>query len=520
MLKCIDMALQKSFELIINTRDDTGVSMYRAVPVVSFAHHLSAINANQRRQLATAIYDTPGVVGEYVRRKFRDCADVELVDTRVQENLLREVARALSALCVAVCNGRPSHENILFELASSMGVKERTSGSTLSSILVARNEDELATLARSLCTYCVLSTQPSDEDLLADIADMLCNPTSHWSMADLLVQTDTGVLVTHSCERCCSSLQNYVNQVLNVFSSRDACVETLKDVAMRMMIGDVTFYQLWSSMRMQFDTSPILLRWMENGNPTLTYGCILLSAFSNNRSGEALENIESVLQTPLQRARISAIISALQLPTCTYILNLAWERIDYEKDIIQPEHVQTLWNISAYLLLDATPPYAVLESMSVCVLEHTHAYEDLYIHSTRAVRSLLINRVCGLQTNKRIAETLETTFCRLIGKPSYGCCADTWPRGRNAVARILQLNRHSGTALSLSTDVQHEFCREIVSTDTVVNATIAFEESARKHFASTPFQPDSQTLRIRSIFKLERYCINTGNMCIRLMSRN
>ena len=193
---------------------------------------------------------------------------------------------------------------------------------------------------------------------------------------------------------------------------------------------------------------------------------------------------------------------------------------DYEKDIIQPEHVQTLWNISAYLLLDATPPYAVLESMSMCVLEHTHAYEDLYIHSTRAVRSLLINRVCGLQTNKRIAETLETTFCRLIGKPSYGCCADTWPRGRNAVARILQLNRHSGTALSLSTDVQHEFCREIVSTDTVVNATIAFEESARKHFASTPFQPDSQTLRIRSIFKLERYCINTGNMCIRLMSRN
>jgi hypothetical protein len=231
------------------------------------------------------------------------------------------------------------------------------------------------------------------------------------------------------------------------------------------------------------------------------------------------------LQTPVHRARVSAIMSAARLPLCTSILNLVWERIESEKDTIRPEHIQTLWNISAYLLSDAIPPHTVLESMSAFVLEHSHTNDDLPIHSTRAVRSLLINRICGLESNKRIAATLETTFYRLVGKPSCGCCSsrnceNAWPLGRNAVARILQLNRHHGTALSLSTDTHHEFCRELVSTDTVVDATLSFEESARKHFASSSRQPDSQTTHIRSIFKSERARIQAGNMCIRLLSRN
>ena len=211
--KCLYVTLKISLEMVINTRDETQVPMYRAVPIVSFAHRLSTMSSEHRSKLANLIKDAPGVVGAYLRHKTDECTDVELLGERALEDFLKEIVRSMSALCVAVCGSTLSHETVLRELSNAIGIRDGPRGPTLSSILVARSDDEFDTLASSLCTYCVVSTSPSDGDLLADVTDVLYSTTSHWSITDLLLRTDTGVLITPSCERCCCANARHVPQV-------------------------------------------------------------------------------------------------------------------------------------------------------------------------------------------------------------------------------------------------------------------------------------------------------------------
>jgi hypothetical protein len=527
-LKCLDVMLKTSLKMVINTRDESEVLMYRAVPIVSFAHRLSKMNAEHRSKLANMIHDSSGVVGAYVRRKTDECTDVELVCERALEDFLKEVARSMSALCVAVCGSNPSHEIVLMELSSAIGIRDVPRGPTVSSILVARSDDEFDILASSFCTYCVVSTSPSDVDVLSDVADMLYNTTSHWSITDLLLHTDTGVLVTPSCERCCRAVKQCVERMLVMFLDSTT---TLLDVALRSMVTDHTFYQLWSAMKMQFNSSSILLRWMERGSPTMATATILLCAFSDDPGLAPLsDRIESVAVDALCRARIVAVASATRLLGCALLFNTTWELIEREEDAVMPEHVQAIWNASAYLPADAALSTYTLESMSVYLLSHTshHTHPDIDVQCTRAVRALLMNssKLDGMSSsNKRISDALEDAFARRMGTACGVCCSVhglrmQWSRVRRAIARILQLTpSHGASALSLSVLHHYEFCRELIVTDNATNATIEFEESARRHLASNTSSPESQTLRIRSIFTVERACVNVREVCIRILSR-
>ena len=531
-LKCLDVILKTSLKMVINTRDETDVLMYRAVPIVAFADRLSKMISEHRSKLANMIHDASGVVGAYVRRKTDECTDVELVCARALEDFLKEVARSMSALCVAVCGSNPSHEIVLMELSSAIGIRDVPRGPTVSSILVARSDDEFDTLASSFCTYCVVSTFPSDVDVLADVADMLYNTTSHWSITDLLLHTDTGVLVTPSCERCCRALKKCVERMLVVFRDSTEFQTTLLDVALRSMVTDRTFYQLWSAMKMQFESASILLRWMERGSPTMATGTILLCAFSDDPGLAPLsDRIESVTGDALCRARIVAVASAARLPGCAFLLNTIWELIEREEDAVTPAHVQTIWNTSGYLPADAALPTYMLESMSVYMLSHTshHMDPDIHVQCTRAVRALLMSsssNLDGLSSSKRISDALENALARRMGTVCGVCCSVhrvrvQWSRVRRAIARILQLTpSHGAAALCLSVLHHHEFCRELIVTDNAIEATIEFEESARRHLASNTSSPESQTLRIRSVFTVERACVNVRDVCIRMLSRD
>lgn len=528
-LKCLDVILKMSLEMVVNTRDETEVPMYRAVPIVSFAHRLSTMNVDHRGKLANLVHDAPGVVGAYVRRKTGECTDVELVGERAIEDFLKEIVRSMSALCVAVCGPNPSHETVLRELSSAIGIRDRPRGPTLSSILVARSDEEFETLASSLCTYCVVSTSPSDADVLADVADMLHNTTSHWSITDLLLRTDTGVLITPSCERCCRAIKQCVERMLVMFLDSTVFQKTLLDVALCSMVNGTTFCQLWSAMKMQFDSSSILLRWMERGSPTMAVGTILLCAFSDDPGRASLsDRIASVAGDALCRARMVAVASAARLPGCAFLFNTTWELIERERDAVTPEHVQTIWNASAYLPADTALSTHMLESMSVYVLSHTshHTDPDIDVQCTRAVRALLMSNLEGLNSNKLISDAVEHAFAQRMGTVCGVCCSVhsvrvQWGRVRRAIARILQLTpSHGAAALCLSFLYHHEFCRELIVTDNAINATIEFEESARRHLASNTHSPESQTLRIRSIFTVERACINVKETCIRILSRD
>jgi hypothetical protein len=301
--------------------------------------------------------------------------------------------------------------------------------------------------------------------------------------------------------------------------------ETMRDTAMRFITDEQTMAPLWGVMKMRFDSTPLLLRWLKISNSAHALCCVMISAFRKHDESADAWIADQFIETAVQRARVVAVASGIRLPWCAPLLDTTFRIIVSEGDAVREEHVQALWNISGQSSANTWPSGAVVDTACTYVLEHIDTRNERCMHismqATRAVRSLLINDACPLEARRRVADAVEIALGTLVGR-SPG----RWSRARLLIAHLLRVHSLHGTALSVCTR-GNEFSREVLVVDNATDMTITFEDAARAYFASVPDKrepsqsvtTDAQTVRIATLFKIERVSMNAGDLRVRLLER-
>jgi hypothetical protein len=538
MTEYIANALELFSQLVRSVSTDASVPMYTAIPVVSLAYRLSSLAADHKKSFRHDIEFDPDKVARETLAAMSKCEERGLDDAEVKAieraalaeskaTFLSEVCRVFAAFAVAQREYTRSYSWTLSKLHRAFGLENETQERhSLAALVVASTDEEASWLYKRMATYTSPACDAGDaiHGFVRSMASVVCARGRGWTLLDLLIVTDDGVLFTDSARRCCDAIRRIISTRITSVVPRDVMctgddltsaalyVATCRGVIER--IGPCTTAH-------QYRAAPIIRMLSDDASDktTLFVATMLLSVFGCD-SVPSTDSLGAAFESDADyRERTALILSTLDLPRATKMLSSLLDMALEAKDN-PAAYVPVLWNVCSLSTIEVESMRRVLTRLCTDFLNTCNDHVALG-QLTCVVRTLCMRAGCGIGHDAALRESVEIAVQRattpiIEHHPEHTHSQPLqWHALRKAIAMMLQCNNTHLLALYVSVQAETsahaavpqqptlEFGRELIASDDAVATAIEFEDAARRWFARSGGAVDDQTMRVKRLFARE-----------------